>query len=202
MERQETVALEEDGFELMLERIGPSLRSTLGYYGIPREDGEDLVQQTFVTFLNKRAEIHSPEAWLVGTLRKRCLMYWRKRRRALVQNVDAAILELVAQRSRPAQEITDLRADLNRVLRKLPSRCRSLLLLRYFSGLSPMEAAESLGYQSSGIYKIINRCLSALSRHLTNVGFVSDKSSTTAEVRPAAVPRARVLERTHDANTP
>ena len=64
VERQETVALEQDEFNTLLERIEPSMRSTLGWYRIPYEDGEDLVQETFVTFLNKRAEIHSPEAWL------------------------------------------------------------------------------------------------------------------------------------------
>lgn len=205
MERLETVPLEDEGFELLLERVEPSLRSTLRWYRIPHEDGEDLVQQTFVTFLHKRAEIHSPEAWLRGTLRRRCLMYWRKRRRDLVQSVDTAILELFEETSGPTQEISDLRADLNRVLRKLPSRCRSLLRLRYSSGLSPIEAAESLGYQSSGIYKLIRRCLSAFSRHLVNGGFVNeeDRSSTAAEILPAAIlGREPALARTHDADTP
>ena len=165
-------AVEDDGFEFLLTRVEPAMRSTLGWFGIPAEDGEDLLQQAFLTFLYKRQEIHNPEAWLLGTLRRRCLMYWRKRRRDLVLHVDAAVLELIAERSRPDQEICDLRSDLNRVLEKLPTRCRSLLHLRYSSGLSPVEAAESLGYRSSGIYKIIDRCLSALSRQLVARGFV------------------------------
>jgi RNA polymerase sigma-70 factor (ECF subfamily) len=173
VETLKTVVVEDDdGFEHLLARLEPTMRSTLGWFGIPFEDGEDLLQQTFLTFLYKRQEIHNPEAWLLGTLRRRCLMYWRKRRRDKVQHVDAAVLELIAERRRPDQEICDLRSDLNRVLEKLPTRCRSLLQLRYSTGLSPVEAAEALGYRSSGIYKIIDRCLSAFSRQLLAVGFV------------------------------
>ena len=155
----------------MLVRLEPNLRAILGWYGIPVEDGEDLVQQCMVTFLTKQEEIRHPEAWLLGTVRRRCLMYWRQRRRDLVQTVDTAILELMAEGHRPEQELSDLRSDLERMLHKLPGRCRSVLQLRYGRGLSPVEAAEALGYSSSGIYKIIDRCLAAFSRQLVAGGF-------------------------------
>ena len=153
-------------------RVEPAMRSTVAWFGIPAADGEDLVQQAFLTFLHKREDIHNPEAWLLGTLRRRCLMYWRKRRRDVILHVDTAVLELVAERNQPDQELCDLRSDLTRVLNKLPPRCRSLLRLRFACGLSPVEAAESLGYAPSGIYKIIDRCLAAFSRHLVAGGFL------------------------------
>jgi len=98
-------------------------------------------------------------------------MYWRHKRREFVKTVDAAVLELISDGRPPEQELADLRSDLSRVILKLPTRCRSLLHLRYSRGLSPLEAAESLGYSASGIYKIIDRCLEAFSQELVASGF-------------------------------
>jgi RNA polymerase sigma factor (sigma-70 family) len=71
----------------------------------------------------------------------------------------------------PPQEKADLTSDLSRVLSRLSSRCRSLLKLRYGLGYGPNEVAEQMGYRSSSIRKVTNRCLAALTRQLLAVGF-------------------------------
>ncbi len=184
METQKKLAAGEETLEQLLVRIEPNLRATLGWFSIPREDGEDLLQQCFLTFVAKREDIRHPEAWLLGTVRRRCLMYWRRRRRDFVKAVDSAVLELIADGRPPEQELADLRSDLNRAIRKLPTRCRSLLHLRYSRGLSPVEAAESLGYSSSGIYKIIDRCLEAFSQQLVAGGFSDYRRRDGSDPRP------------------
>ena len=163
--------------EDLLEEIQPRLRAVLASFRIPFADAEDLLQQTVLTFLIKREEIQNPSRWLVGTLRNRCLMYWRTHRRRLYESVDAAILESIAEPERPEQERLDLSRDLNAVLRKLSPRCRSVLRLRYGLGCDPAETAERLGYRSSGIYKIMERCLASLTRRLIAVGIVERERS-------------------------
>jgi RNA polymerase sigma factor (sigma-70 family) len=98
-------------------------------------------------------------------------MYWRKRRGSLCEAVDTAILDLLAVPQAPDQEKTDLSTDLSRVLSRLSQRCRSLLRLRYGLGYGPTEVAEQMGYQTSSIRKVTNRCLAALTRQLLAVGF-------------------------------
>lgn len=160
----------EEGLERLLESFKPRARAITASYRIPEEDGEDLLQEALLTFLHKRDQIYSQEAWLAATLRRRCLMYWRARRRSLLRQVDVSVLELMAQGGQTPQESVDLRHDLNRALCRLPARCRSLLLARYRQGLSPSETARSLGYRSSGIYKLLERCLTAFTSRLTLVG--------------------------------
>ena len=59
-------------------------------YRIPREDAEDLMQQTLLAFLQKRDGIDCPDAWLLGAYRRECLMYLRRRQRRLYDVLDDA----------------------------------------------------------------------------------------------------------------
>ncbi len=160
----------EGGLERLLVSFRPRARAITATYRIPEEDGDDLLQEALLTFLHKRDQVVNPEAWLATTLRRRCLMYWRTRRRSLLTQVDTSVLELMAQEGQTPQERVDLRLDLNRALCRVPLRCRSLLVARYRQGLSPSETARSLGYRSSGIYKLFERCLTALTSRLTLIG--------------------------------
>ena len=166
-------SLDEEGVEHLLLSFKPRARAITASFRIPPEDGEDLLQEALLTFLHKRDEIFCPEAWLAATLKRRCLMYWRSRRRNLLRQVDASILELLAGGEEGPQQSIDARCDLDRLLCEVPEKCRSLLVARYREGLTPSETAQSLGYRRSGIYKLIERCLSALT---TRVTMVSEKN--------------------------
>lgn len=161
--------------EDVLERLRPKARRIFARYRIPPADAEDLLQETFVVFLHKQESIRSTEPWLLGTLRKRCLVYWRTRRRRLYNAVDSAILESVAKAEGPTQEDSDLSSDLSCAIGTLSSRCRSLLQLRYGLGCTPLEAAARMGYRRSSIYKVMERCLAALTTRLVASGLVSER---------------------------
>jgi DNA-directed RNA polymerase specialized sigma24 family protein len=103
-------------------------------------------------------------------------MYWRSRRRRLYRTVDTAILESVAEPRRPAQETADLLHDLESVVANLPTRCQDLFRLRYRLGCEPPEAARRMGYRTSSIYKVIERCLAALTRELVASGLLEKPS--------------------------
>lgn len=166
----------DDSFEELLQKVQPTLKQILGRYQIPPEDAEDVLQDTLLTLLYKWDTVIKPEAWLIGTLRRRCIMYWRSRRSRLYEAVDEAILELVADAERPAQDQAVLRRDLERTLVRLRPRCRAILRLRYGLGLKPNEIAEQLGYRQSSVRKVANRCLAALVRQLVDVGFLKEAS--------------------------
>ncbi len=162
---------EELDFEEFLREVQPKLTQILARYRIPSQDAEDVLQETLLTFVHKRDEVRSPEAWLVVTLRNRCLIYWRRKRRQFYQAVDAAILELLSEPEAPGQQRAELQYDLDRLLARLPNRCQSLLRLRYGLGCSSNEVADRMGYRQSSIRKVTSRCLSALTKELMRSGF-------------------------------
>lgn len=145
----------------------------LGFMRVPDQERGDLIQEAFLIYLRKRDGIYNPEAWFAGTVRKLGIQYWRHHRREMASSVDVAILDALRDSSHCPQESLELQQDLDRALGEVSDRCRSLLRLRYAGGLSPSEAAESMGYKSCGIHKMLERCLSALARQLCSLGFLS-----------------------------
>jgi RNA polymerase sigma factor (sigma-70 family) len=163
--------VEASALEALLRQVRPRLTQVLRRYHIPGQDAEDLLQEAFLLLIAKWDTIRTPEAWLFITLRNRCIIYWRRRRAQLFDLVDDAILELVAEEGGPSQERSHLRSDLEAVLARLSSRCRSILRLRYGLGCSPAEVGERLGYRPTSVPKVTRRCLSQLTRHLLGSGY-------------------------------
>lgn len=156
----------------LLLKVRPGLERVLRHYDVPPEDAEDILQDAHLTLLYKWDRVQSPQAWLIGTVRKKCIVYWRKRRGRVLEAVDTAILDLLSEPQRPMQPKTELSHDLQRVIGRLPERCQRLLRLRYGFGYGPSEVAEKMGYQPSSVRKITHRCLTALSRELMSIGFL------------------------------
>ena len=158
-----------------MQEIRPRLKLLFGRYRIPPQDTEDILQQALVALIYRWHGIRDPEAWLLGTVKNRCLLYWRDRRRQLYEVVDSTVLDWLAEPLAPAQEHADLARDLSRVIERLPERCQSLLLLRYRLGYESAEVAERLGYSPTSMSKITTRCLAALMRQLTSAGLLKKK---------------------------
>jgi RNA polymerase sigma factor (sigma-70 family) len=163
--------LAEPSLEEILGRTESKLKRVLSRYRIPAQDAEDILQETILILVSKLGTIRNPEAWLVGTLANRCIVYWRRQRTRLFELVDSTILELLAEGEAPAQERSDIRSDLEAMLACLPNRCRSVLRLRYGFGCTTAEVAEQTGYCKSSVRKVTRRCLAALTEQLVSSGF-------------------------------
>lgn len=156
--------------EELLDHIYPQAERILTRHGIPREDAEDLLQETLFALIFNWNRLSSPEAWLVSTLRKRCLHYWRKRRESRFEAVDGRVLEALAGAGAPPQEQAELRHDLNAAFARLPGQYRDVLRLRYGLGWRSSEIAEKLGYESDGMRRLTSEGLVSLSRELEKAG--------------------------------
>jgi RNA polymerase sigma factor (sigma-70 family) len=173
MSAQERLLAEATVEDILL-RVRPRIKLLFARYEIPAEDTEDLLQQTLLAFIYQLPGIRETEPWLLGTLRHKCLLYLREKRRRLYETVDASVLELVAQPIPPAQEAADRRRDLFAAISLLPARCRELLTWRCY-GLNPAELADKLGYSPASISKLTARCITTLSRHLCGQRFLVRK---------------------------
>jgi RNA polymerase sigma factor (sigma-70 family) len=165
----------ESSLEGFLKKVRPRLKALFAHYRIPVQDTEDILQQALLALIYQMDSVRDREAWLLGTVRNRCLLYWREQRRKLYDAVDASVLELMATPLEPDQEGSDRRRDLESAIGRLPERCRALLSLRYRQGYDPPELAERLGYSPSSISKITTRCLAALTRQLVASGTCKGK---------------------------
>ncbi|HEV7519179.1 MAG TPA: sigma-70 family RNA polymerase sigma factor [Thermoanaerobaculia bacterium] len=172
------------GLDDFLLRVEPRLKRLLASYRIPIADAEDLVQQTLLALVYQWETIRDPECWLMGTLKRCCLMYWRSNRRCLYRAVDTTILEWLSAPMAAPQERGDLLADLENLIGRLPERCRSLLRLRFRLGYEPPEVAARLGYRTSSIGKVTTRCLAALNRELLASG-LADRGGNLAGLSSA-----------------
>ncbi len=153
-------------FEDFLKAVEPKLKRLLASYNIPTEDAEDVLQQSLLALLYQWERVRDPERWLFGTVKRNCLMYWRTTRRKIYSAVDMTILEWLSEPVAPTQERLDLICDLENLIDRLPKRCRRVLRLRFRLGYEPPEVAAKLGYRTSSIGKITNRCLHALVQEL------------------------------------
>lgn len=148
-----------DGFKAESRRL-------LARFRIPSQDAEDLLQDTLLLYLSSKPDVPCIESWLQGTLKNRCLVYWRERRRKFYSLMDFALLDAVAKPVRPSQEHQVFLDDVLRRLDELSGPCSTLLKLRYQADFKPSQLADQLGYSRRGIYKILERCVAALSKRL------------------------------------
>lgn len=123
---------------------------------------EDVVQTTFLRFLEKADTVESPRSWLftVATNLVRDRRRKEKRRRELAAG------ESGGREPTPPDEAAELRSELEEVRRalyRLSERDRALLLLRA-EGFSYGEIADSLGVAKGSVGPMVGRALGRLDR--------------------------------------
>ena len=157
--------------EVFLREMQPKLLGILRRSRIPPEDAEDILQETLLTLVYKWQEVRNPEAWLIGVLRKKCLLYWRSCRRRIYEGVETETLEWLAPSAEPSQHAEDRARAVRRAIQALPEKYQRFLKLMYWTGLGYRELADRLGYKPSSIGKIKSRYLAALLEKLQEQGW-------------------------------
>jgi RNA polymerase sigma factor (sigma-70 family) len=152
--------------EDLLRRLRPRLRQILASFRVPLADAEDLLQDVLVAAFCKWDSIHSKEAWVIGTLRNTCAVYWKRQRRNRVDGVAAETLESLSEPQPPAQARDELLWDIDAAAESLCRRHRTVLWLRFGLGFSTAEIAASTGYNCSSIRKLTCRSVARLQREL------------------------------------
>jgi RNA polymerase sigma-70 factor (sigma-E family) len=152
--------------KLLAERGDQLIRAAIALAG-NRADGEDLLQAALERLLRSR---HRVESDLEGYLRR--ILYnlaadgWRRRevsirrlrliRRPDTESPDAA----------DPMAAVDLHDALARLLAQLPPRQRTVIVLRYWAGLSEAETAAALGCSQGAVKSAASRGMARL-RDLT-----------------------------------
>lgn len=65
-----------------------------GRFGFPTEDAQELVQETWLLYLEKRRDVHTPKAWLSGTIANLCRQEIGRRTRDRDRHTEIPIIEV------------------------------------------------------------------------------------------------------------
>ena len=126
----------------VLARLLPRARRLLVRQRIPPWDADDLVQQALTAAWRRGASVVHQEAWLYGTIKNMCIVYWRRRRgrRAADRPNPADLGKDQVERQRRL----DLLLDIEIQSAKLSRRQRQLLFMRYGLGMTLAEIATEM----------------------------------------------------------
>lgn len=138
-------------------------------YGLTRADAADIAQRTFTTLVEHLDRLRPDSnlgGWLATVARRHALHHLRKHKREFLGRAEDVasshfLLNSAGQDAIAYWERVDW---LNQGLELLDKRCRTLLLLLYFSAETPPyeEVADQLGLRVGSIGPIRGRCLDRL----------------------------------------
>ena len=149
---------------LLAERGDHLLHAAIALTG-SRVDAEDLLQAAIERLLRRRPRVDDLEAYLRRILYNLAADGWR--RRGAWHRVPGLLRSQPSDGTGPDPVTTvDLRDALVRVLRELPPRQRTVVVLRYWEQLTQAETAELLGCSEGTVKSTASRGLSRL-RELT-----------------------------------
>jgi RNA polymerase sigma-70 factor (sigma-E family) len=151
-----------DGLDALVAERGDALLATAVLLTGSRAAGEDLVQAALERLMRSWDRVRTDrERYLRRTMYHLAIDQWRSRKRRP---------EIFVSHEPPGRsDATDavaLRDALSRALAQLPSRQRTVLVLRYWEQLSEAETAEVLGCAVGTIKSTTSRGLARL-RELT-----------------------------------
>lgn len=142
-------------------------------WGHGEEESRDLVQQFFLELLQKNLEpegIQHPKAYLTRA-------FWRKliddnrhakqqKQKAILADTPAyepSVLETLVHTQANEELLASIRAAYNR----LPARCRKMIHLKYYEGLTTEQIAERTGLNTRTVYNNLYEGIKALREELT-----------------------------------
>lgn len=129
-------------------------------YGMLRDRGaaEDMVQQAFLELVNASAKFRGNgealRVWLFRSVRYRCLDELKRAGRRRERPMDELPDSSTAGRT---DEMAAMDPELERALRSLTERQRSMVVLRHVVGLSGEEVARVVGVSRGAAYAALGR---------------------------------------------
>ena len=154
---QDTGLPPEESFERLYCEYGVLLRKiVMRRYGIPPDDAEALVHETFLKYLQRHTYIHEVKGYLYATTMHGCVDYWRARKREvpLLPEHD----EAVDDRSRATFDALERDLTLSAVLARLGDKCRETLRGFFFRGERQDALADRLATTPGYIDQLISTC--------------------------------------------
>jgi RNA polymerase sigma factor (sigma-70 family) len=148
-----------DDMGALFERYAPFAHRVAFLLLGDQDEASDIVQDAFVRLFGRFRNVRRPESfewYLRRTVINLCRD--RQRRKRAERSRDARLTSMRQDPSLPAPESSDLIG----VLRRLPYRQQTAIVLRYLEDLSIEETADLMGCSPSAIKSLVNRGMESL----------------------------------------
>ncbi len=136
-------------------------------------DAADVTQEVFAAAL-ACLERYDPERelrpWILGIATRRVLRFLRDRKRQLQRERRAAMPQFVVTGFEKELEKREVQMMVQEHVRALPAETRSLLILRFYNGLTQNEVAQALQLPRSTVRDRIRQALGELKSKLSSSG--------------------------------
>lgn len=168
--------------EELLTAKGVHLRRTATLLAGSPDEGEDLLQAALERAFRRWRSVGDPEGYLRRTMYNLAADGWRRRQ------AWRAKLPLLGQPAATRDEmvVVDDRDRLVRMLRTLPPRQRTAVVLRYWEDLSEDDAARAMGCSPGTVKAAASRGLARLRELGAASNGSGDSSNRTADRDPRA----------------
>lgn len=172
--------------QALFERWLPTVMCWTARLGGPRVDAEDAAQDVLFRAFQRLHTLRDPtafDAWLFGMTRR--VLAWHRRRVWLSRWVPDALQDPVDDRGGPEQQATRQQTArlVQRILEKLPTAQREVVVLCYIEERTTAEAAHLLGISQGTVKSRLRLGRERFAHHARGHGLRPDPPALV-EVKP------------------
>jgi RNA polymerase sigma-70 factor (ECF subfamily) len=144
------------------------------YHGFDLDQVKDVIHQLFLDFAEKKIDLHmvtSPTSYIVTSFKRRLIDIHRYNSRR--SNLDPYSYNDTAQESverllEQKETATGMAAQLLNAYEQLPERCKKVIFLKYYGGLSNDEIRKRTGLSLRSIYNNLSAGIRQMRTALTS----------------------------------
>jgi RNA polymerase sigma factor (sigma-70 family) len=144
-------------------------------FGYEQDEARDVINQFFLDLLEKKIDpvsIQNPQAYLSTAFRRKLVDHYRKSDKGRVVKLDddenyaePSIQDMLEKMESNTALINDIRNAYN----KLPARCRKVIDLKFYKGLTTEEIALQTGLTRRSVYNNLFEGVKLLRAELNHV---------------------------------
>jgi RNA polymerase sigma-70 factor (ECF subfamily) len=141
-------------------------------WGYGEDDSRDLVQQFFLDLMQKDLEyngVQHPQAYLSRAFSRKLVDNYRREKQQQkaaglidIKTYEPSILESIVE----IQSNEELIAKIKNAYNTLPARCRKVIHLKFYEGLTTEQIAERTGWNARTVYNNLYEGIKALRAEL------------------------------------
>jgi|GEM_PF-4787362 DNA-directed RNA polymerase specialized sigma24 family protein len=122
---------EEETLLELLQALAPRLDRLFHTFSIPAPLAEEMLEETVMNLFYRQQELVHPDRWLLRTLRRRCVRYWRDQKREHWLAVELHLHDWLEEEGITPVERRQRRRLLSSLIERLPIRCRGVIRRRF-----------------------------------------------------------------------
>ncbi len=115
----------------LLQGLAPRLDRLFHTFRIPAPLAETMLDETVMNLLYRHQDLTYPDRWLLRTLRRRCVRYWRDQKREHWLAVELHLHDWLEEEGITPVERRQRRRLLAALIERLPTRCRGVIRRRF-----------------------------------------------------------------------